>query len=264
MNILCYAYFVYEIRTIKHCITLHGYNVREARIFILRCVSLLLRYVIVWFTLTSSPAVEYLCAVTYPYKVSSVSSHWVAHASPLPGQADALPARVARGGVATWVGRVSRESESNKRLQLCIWGKETRPEPRWYTAWSELHSTESSTSVWEKLESSCIQLFMILFNDTICSLESRDSAVGIPTGYRLDDQGVGVRVSVGASILISPCRPDRLWGSPSLLSDALPGALSPGVKRPGREADHSPSTVLRSRKRGFIHLLPHTSSWCSA
>jgi len=30
--------------------------------------------------------------------------------------------------------------------------------------------------------------------------------------------------------------PERLWGPPSLLS----GALSLGVKRPGREADHSP------------------------
>jgi hypothetical protein len=28
---------------------------------------------------------------------------------------------------------------------------------------------------------------------------SRDSAVGIATGYRLDDQGVGVRVPVGAN-----------------------------------------------------------------
>jgi hypothetical protein len=31
-----------------------------------------------------------------------------------------------------------------------------------------------------------------------------------PTGYRLDDQGVGVRVPVGARIITSPCSPDRL------------------------------------------------------
>jgi hypothetical protein len=37
----------------------------------------------------------------------------------------------------------------------------------------------------------------------------------------------------------------------------------PGVKRPEQEADHS-QLVLRSRKRGSIHPLPHTSSWHSA
>jgi hypothetical protein len=35
----------------------------------------------------------------------------------------------------------------------------------------------------------------------------------------------------------------------------VPGALSPGVKRPGREADHR-QLVPRSRKYGFIHSLP--------
>jgi hypothetical protein len=49
--------------------------------------------------------------------------------------------------------------------------------------------------------------------------ESRDSSVGIVTGYGLDDQGVGVRVPVGARIFTSPCGPDRLWGPPSLLSN---------------------------------------------
>jgi hypothetical protein len=43
---------------------------------------------------------------------------------------------------------------------------------------------------------------------------SRDSVVGIATGYGLDDRGVGVRVPV---IFSSPSRPDRLWGPPNLL-----------------------------------------------
>jgi hypothetical protein len=42
--------------------------------------------------------------------------------------------------------------------------------------------------------------------------ESRGSAVGIATGYGLDDRGVGVRVPVGSRIFSSPRRPDRLWG----------------------------------------------------
>jgi hypothetical protein len=41
------------------------------------------------------------------------------------------------------------------------------------------------------------------------------------------------------------------------------GALSPGVKRPGCEANHSP-LMPKSRKRGSIHPLPHTPSWRSA
>jgi hypothetical protein len=46
---------------------------------------------------------------------------------------------------------------------------------------------------------------------------SRDSSVGIATGYGLDDQGAGVRVPVGSRIFISPYLPDRLCGPPNLL-----------------------------------------------
>jgi hypothetical protein len=45
------------------------------------------------------------------------------------------------------------------------------------------------------------------------------SVVGIATDYGLDDRGVGVRVPVESGI-----------------------SLSPEIKRPDREADHSPST----------------------
>jgi hypothetical protein len=40
--------------------------------------------------------------------------------------------------------------------------------------------------------------------------KSRDSSVGIETGYGLDDSGVGVRVSVRSRIFSPPDRPDRL------------------------------------------------------
>jgi hypothetical protein len=59
---------------------------------------------------------------------------------------------------------------------------------------------------------------------------SRDRAVGIATGYGLDDRGVGVGVSVGSRPAPGPTQPPILW---------VPEALSLGVKRPGREADHS-------------------------
>jgi hypothetical protein len=58
----------------------------------------------------------------------------------------------------------------------------------------------------------------------------------------LEDQVVRVRVPVGAKILSSPCRPDRYWGPPSLLANVYRGLFRRGVKRPERDADHSPPT----------------------
>jgi hypothetical protein len=69
---------------------------------------------------------------------------------------------------------------------------------------------------------------------------SRDSSVGIALGYGLDDRGSRVRFPAGAvEFFSSPPPPERLWGPLSLLSNGYKGSFS-GVKRPGREADHSP------------------------
>jgi hypothetical protein len=74
---------------------------------------------------------------------------------------------------------------------------------------------------------------------------SQDSAVSIATGNGLDNQKVGVQVPVGAKILTSPCCAGWLWGPPSqwVLRD-----LSPGIKRPEREADHSRPTSADVKK----------------
>jgi hypothetical protein len=72
----------------------------------------------------------------------------------------------------------------------------------------------------------------------------------IATGYRLDIQGVGVRVPVGARIFTSPCCPDRLWGPPSLLSNGSRQLSCRDVKL----TTHL-QLVPRSRKRGSIHPL---------
>jgi hypothetical protein len=69
---------------------------------------------------------------------------------------------------------------------------------------------------------------------------SRDSLVGIATSYGLDDRGIGIRVPVGSRIFFPPRCPGRLWGPPNLLSIGYRGAVSPEVKRQGRDADHSP------------------------
>jgi hypothetical protein len=57
---------------------------------------------------------------------------------------------------------------------------------------------------------------------------SRDSAVGIATGYRLYDWGVGFRVPVGSRIFSSTRRQIHLWGPPGFLSNGYRGVPSPG------------------------------------
>jgi hypothetical protein len=75
---------------------------------------------------------------------------------------------------------------------------------------------------------------------------SRDSVVGIATGYWLDDRGVGVRVPVGSRIFSTSSRP--ALGSTQPPVQWVPGALSPGIKQQGREADHSPPTSAEVKK----------------
>jgi hypothetical protein len=83
---------------------------------------------------------------------------------------------------------------------------------------------------------------------TFLPLKSWESIVGIVTGYGLDNQVVGVLVLMGASIFTSPYHPDWLWVSPNLLSNEYWGLFPLGVKRPGREADHSPPTSAEIKK----------------
>jgi hypothetical protein len=42
------------------------------------------------------------------------------------------------------------------------------------------------------------------------------------------------------------------------------GALSPGVKRPGHEVDHSPPTSAEVKKVWIYTSTPHMPSWCTA
>jgi hypothetical protein len=60
--------------------------------------------------------------------------------------------------------------------------------------------------------------------------------VAIMISYGLDDRGVGVWVPVGSKIVSTSSRP--ALGSTQPPIQWVTGALSPGVKRPGREADH--------------------------
>jgi hypothetical protein len=77
---------------------------------------------------------------------------------------------------------------------------------------------------------------------------SRDRPVGIVTDYGLDDLEVGssspIRVknfifSMSSRSALGPIQPPIQW---------LPATISPGVKLPGREADHSPPTSAEFKK----------------
>jgi hypothetical protein len=85
----------------------------------------------------------------------------------------------------------------------------------------------------------------------------RHSVVGIATAYRLDDRGgrssnpgggKNFLFSTSSRPALGPTQPPIQW---------VPGALSPGVKRPGREADHPPPTSAEVKKILIYTSTPH-------
>jgi hypothetical protein len=71
--------------------------------------------------------------------------------------------------------------------------------------------------------------------------------IGIAMSYGLDGRGIGVRFSAAA-------REFSLGGPTKLSTQWVPGNLSPRVKRPGREADHSaPSGAKVKNSEAILH-----------
>jgi hypothetical protein len=68
--------------------------------------------------------------------------------------------------------------------------------------------------------------FCSVFCKVQWQMESCGSAVGIATGYGLDDRGSGFRVLVGTRFYSPPHHPYRFWGPSSLLSNDYGGPFS--------------------------------------
>jgi hypothetical protein len=163
------------------------------------------------------------------------------------------------------------------RYNLAVANKKSQPQmrdliPFWYT-FTHQHTdflNRNSVNYW----SSIIQAFKILMQPAKISekihylfkatshMGSWDSAVGLANGYGLDDRGVRV---------FSPGKgKNSLFHVIQISSGAHPASYPMGtgdsflgVKRPGREADHSPPTT-EVKKTWTYTSTPHTPSWHSA
>jgi hypothetical protein len=79
---------------------------------------------------------------------------------------------------------------------------------------------------------------------------------GIATGYGLDDRMIGVPVPAGTGNFFFDVSRKAL-GPTQPLIQWVSGVLSLGVKRPGREADHSPPSTAEVKE--CVELYLHSS-----
>jgi hypothetical protein len=93
----------------------------------------------------------------------------------------------------------------------------------------------------------------IIFNVPFKNLKSRDVSFGIATGYGLGGRGTipsrdkVFLFSTASRADLGPTQPPIQW---------TPGALSTGVKWPGREADHSPPSIVEVKDVSATPPLP--------
>jgi hypothetical protein len=81
--------------------------------------------------------------------------------------------------------------------------------------------------------------------------------------YNVEDRMIGVQFPAGAVNFSLRHRVKTGSGThPASCPVCVPGALSLGVKRPGREADHSPPSSAEVKEGVELYLhSPNTSSW---
>jgi hypothetical protein len=98
--------------------------------------------------------------------------------------------------------------------------------------------------------------FKITYSET--QFHQPDSSVCIATGYmQRGRRSIPVR---GKKFLSTPRHPDWLWSPSRLIYPKGTEDSFPGLKGPGREADHSPTNSADVKSGGTIPPLPHTYS----
>jgi hypothetical protein len=94
---------------------------------------------------------------------------------------------------------------------------------------------------------------------------SRDSSVGIALGYGVEDRGSTVRFPAAAGNFSLHHRSSRALVPTQPPIQCIPEVLSLGVKRPGRETDHSPPSSAEVKECVELYLhSPNTPSWRGA
>jgi hypothetical protein len=88
---------------------------------------------------------------------------------------------------------------------------------------------------------------------------SRDSSVGIATGYRLG--GLDLIPSRGKIFLLYSTESKPALGPTQPSIQWVLGVFSPGVKHPESEADHSPPSIAEVKNGGAIPPLLYMFSW---
>jgi hypothetical protein len=86
-------------------------------------------------------------------------------------------------------------------------------------------------------------------------IESRDSSVGVALDYGLDDRGFRVRFPAGAgNISLHHRVQNGSRAHPTSYPMGARGSFLEGVKRPGREADHSPPSSAEVKECVELYL----------
>jgi hypothetical protein len=91
----------------------------------------------------------------------------------------------------------------------------------------------------------------LIYNFSLFSRVSWDSAVGIAIGYGLDDQGVGVGSKFSVLCVIQTNF--RVYTTSYTMGR---GAIPTGVRRPGSEADHSPTASAEVKEMWIYTSTP--------
>jgi hypothetical protein len=102
--------------------------------------------------------------------------------------------------------------------------------------------------------------FLYIYNK-----KSHDSSVGIALGYGLEDRGSRVQFCAGAGNFSLHHRVQNGSGAHPASNPMGTKGSFPGVKRPGREADHSPPSSDEVKE--WVELYLHsrnTPSWHGA